>query len=157
METKWHKVLWSWSNWYIVCCFRKMSTAASGFFHIFKGFDWNCLKNNYFVFWNLFYLQISGTVLGALFAPSLTNLYMEAFKEQHLSLSIYSTYLSLWKRDIDDIFVLYTGTLKQLNVFHLWLNNQMAVCNMRWQLLLKTNKHFFWMWPWFRLMKVFKL
>ncbi|XP_075440692.1 uncharacterized protein LOC142485864 [Ascaphus truei] len=68
------------------------------------------LEHNYFLFEDIYYLQICGTAMGTRFAPSYANLYMGLWEELHVwgdadlgaSLVYYSRY-------IDDIILIWDG------------------------------------------------
>ena len=63
------------------------------------------LTNNYFDFNGKHYHQISGTAMGTKLAPSYANLFMTKFEQNH----VYTYHLqpTLWKRFIDDIFMIW--------------------------------------------------
>ena len=62
------------------------------------------LTNNYFDFNGKHYCQKSGTAMGTKLAPSYANLFMSKFEQDH----VYTYHLqpTLWKRFIDDIFLI---------------------------------------------------
>lgn len=64
-----------------------------------------CLTHNYFWFHKTFYNQVSGTAMGAWFAPSYANLYMENWEVQYLYASDipYKDNILIYKKYIDDI------------------------------------------------------
>ena len=81
------------------------------------------LKKNYFTFNDEMYLQVSGTAMGTRCAPNYAIIFMAELEENFLQ----SVQLKprLWKRFIDDIFIIWShgeGKLKefldQLNVFY---------------------------------------
>ena len=81
------------------------------------------LKNNYFTFDNEYYLQISGTAMGTRCAPNYAIIFMAELEEEFLNQSTHKP--RIWKRFIDDIFMVWSHgeeTLKKflqdLNTFH---------------------------------------
>ena len=79
------------------------------------------LENNNFVFNDKHYLQIQGTAMGTKMAPSYACLFM-GFLEQKL-LAKAPHVPKLWKRFIDDIFIIWTHGLKNWEIFLEYLNN----------------------------------
>lgn len=80
------------------------------------------LKRNYFVYKQEFFQQISGTAMGATFAPPLANLYMHFFEEQYVYSSRFALNIIKWYRYIDDIFLLGKGSRDLLDEFFQYLN-----------------------------------
>ena len=81
------------------------------------------LKKNYFEFNNEYYLQISGTAMGTRCAPNYAIIFMAELEEQFLSTVTLKP--RIWKRFIDDIFIIWNhgeaelqNLLDQLNQFH---------------------------------------
>ena len=76
------------------------------------------LENNYFTFDNKFYLQVHGTAMGTPFAPNYANIFMAKIENQILNneQQIYKTPL-LWKRFIDDIFIIWPHSENELLQF----------------------------------------
>nr|XP_033783443.1 uncharacterized protein LOC117351761 [Geotrypetes seraphini] len=73
------------------------------------------------MFDNELYVQTSGVAMGAAFAPSIANLYMTNFEKELIKHSAFADKILCWYRFIDDIFMLWGGTLIELNSFHTWL------------------------------------
>ncbi|XP_078518179.1 uncharacterized protein LOC144782740 [Lissotriton helveticus] len=85
------------------------------------------MKENFFQFEERCYLQTSGTSMGSIFAPSLANLCMHKFEQDHVlnaTTNPYLTSVRVWKRYIDDILVVWRGSEQDLMLFHEWLNNR---------------------------------
>ena len=78
------------------------------------------LTKNYFQFDNSMYHQIQGTAMGTKMAPAYANLFMA--KVEELMLETYPTKPELWKRFIDDIFMVWLGSPESLNEFVSHLN-----------------------------------
>ena len=79
------------------------------------------LTLNNFIFNSEHYLQIKGCAMGTKCAPSYANLFMDNFETKY----IYPTTrlkTKLYLRFIDDIFMLWTGTLEDLKNFELAIN-----------------------------------
>jgi hypothetical protein len=80
------------------------------------------LHCNHFEFNNKLYLQIGGTAMGTRVAPSLANLFLGRFEEQLLKNVPCKP--RLWRRFIDDIFMIWTHGEDKLNEFVEYTNNQ---------------------------------
>ena len=78
------------------------------------------LTNNYFDFNGKHYHQKSGTAIGTKLAPSYDNLFMTKFEQ----IRVYTYHLqpTLWKRFIDDIFMLWPHGMDSLLEFIQHLN-----------------------------------
>ena len=83
------------------------------------------LKENYFTFNDKLYLQKHGTTMGTKMAPSFANIFMGALEQTLLSSSPNHLIPILWKRFIDDIFLIWThgkesflSFIQHLNSFH---------------------------------------
>ena len=66
------------------------------------------LNHNVFEFDEEFYLQIQGTAMGTKMAPAYANLFMGRLEAQLINQAPES--IHTWKRFIDDIFIIWTGT-----------------------------------------------
>ncbi len=80
------------------------------------------LHNNVFRFNDQFYLQLQGTAMGTKMAPAYANIFMGGLESKVLSLA--SPAPRLWKRYIDDIFLVWTNSRESLDLFIDMLNNQ---------------------------------
>ena len=83
------------------------------------------LKENYFTFMDKLYLQKHGTAMGTKMAPSFANIFMGALEQTLLSSSPKHLIPLLWKRFIDDIFLIWThgeesfrSFIQHLDSFH---------------------------------------
>ena len=81
------------------------------------------LKKNYFEFNNEYYLQISGTAMGTRCAPNYAIIFMAELEEDFLTTLTLQP--KIWKRFIDDIFMIWNHgeaeletLLTKLNQFH---------------------------------------
>ncbi|KAJ1115184.1 hypothetical protein NDU88_003410 [Pleurodeles waltl] len=82
------------------------------------------LTRNYFKFEDSFFLQTQGTSMGSIFAPSLACLYVDHI-ERHTILhedNPYQDQIKLWKRYIDDVLLIWTGSKEEAQAFAVWLN-----------------------------------
>ena len=70
------------------------------------------LDHSFFQFIDTIYHQITGTSMGTGMAPPYANLFMG--RVEHKILQFFHTFITIWKRFIDDIFFIFTGTLEQL-------------------------------------------
>ena len=73
------------------------------------------LKHNVFEFDEKFYLQIQGTAMGTKMAPAYANLFMGRLETQLINQAPES--IHTWKRFIDDIFIIWTGTTEEFEKF----------------------------------------
>ena len=78
------------------------------------------LHNMYFEFNGEHYLQIGGTAMGTALAPNYANLFMGKFETK--ALANYHLKPLIWKRFIDDIFIVWTHGQNELNKFVEYLN-----------------------------------
>ena len=78
------------------------------------------LKINNFTFNDKNYLQISGTAMGAMVAPTYANLYMNDIKESFIY--TYKNPPIHWYRFIDDIWSIFRGTENELLEYLKYLN-----------------------------------
>ena len=79
------------------------------------------LKKNNFDFNSLHFLQVGGTAMGTRLAPSYTYLFLDLFERRHVY--TYSKQPLLWKRYIDDIFLLWNHGAFELQKSIDHLNN----------------------------------
>ena len=70
------------------------------------------LKNNNLSFMDRHFLQLVGTAMGTKVAPPYANLFMGHHEETIREAFIWA--IPFWKRFIDDIFLIFIGTTKQL-------------------------------------------
>ena len=78
------------------------------------------LKNNVFKFNNDYYLQIQGTAMGTKMAPAYANLFMGKFEEKLNELG--KPNIILWKRFIDDIFIIWSGSESEFTTYMTTIN-----------------------------------
>ena len=78
------------------------------------------LKKNNFDFNNLHFLQVGGTAMGTRLAPSYANIFMDHFERNF----VYTYHIQplVWKRYIDDIFMLWDKGIAELQNFIDFLN-----------------------------------
>ena len=79
------------------------------------------LERNFFEFNGRMYHQVQGTAMGTRVAPTYANLFMAALEKSILSPT--HPDLLLWRRFIDDIFLLWRGTEEALLSFLTHLNS----------------------------------
>ena len=73
------------------------------------------LTNNHFEFNGKHYHQVSGTAMGTKLAPSYANLFITKFEEKYVY--TYPLQPKLWKRFIDDIFLIWPHGMNSLLEF----------------------------------------
>ena len=76
-----------------------------------------CLKNTQFVFQGSLYEQTEGAAMDSPLNPIVANLYMEAFEEKAINTA--PTPPSLWRRFVDDTFVIIKKTQKESFINHI--------------------------------------
>lgn len=83
------------------------------------------LQNNNFLFKENFYLQEVGCAMGSKMAPQLANIYMGKFENEFIlgPKNPFRDQIRFYKRFIDDIFLVFTGTQQNLSNFHEYLND----------------------------------
>ena len=79
------------------------------------------LKNNIFEFNGDHYLQLQGTAMGTKMAPSYANIFMGNLEPKLIAQD--PTHIQLWKRYIDDNFIIWTGTNEDLETFLTKIND----------------------------------
>ena len=62
--------------------------------------------------------------MGAVFAPTIANLYVSNFESQHIltTTNPYQNNILKWLRYIDDVLLIWKGESSSLTLFHTWLN-----------------------------------
>ena len=70
-----------------------------------------CLRSTYFVFQGEYYEQLEGAAMGSPLSPIIANMYMEEFQTEELSTA--SNPPTLWKRFVDDTFVVIQTSHKE--------------------------------------------
>ncbi|CAJ0964495.1 unnamed protein product, partial [Ranitomeya imitator] len=81
------------------------------------------LTKNFFLFEDEFFLQRNGTAMGSNVAPPYANIFMADFESNFVyTHPLFQQYCILWKRFIDDIFLVWCGDIKSLVFFHQYIN-----------------------------------
>ena len=78
--------------------------------HIIKLLEF-CLRSTYFVFQEQCYEQVEGAAMGSPLSPIIANIFMEKFEIEALESSPHPP--SLWKRFVDDTFVILESQYKE--------------------------------------------
>ena len=79
------------------------------------------MMSNHFTFCGKNYLQISGTATGTRAAPNVAITFMNSFEDQFVY--TYALLIHLWKRFIDDCFMIWTHSLFELVTLVDYLNS----------------------------------
>lgn len=85
------------------------------------------LTSFFFLFQSDFYLQVSGTSMGSKMAPGYASLFCGFFEHNIIfneNSNPHLKYIMNWRRYIDDIFFIWTGTAEQLEEFHDFINSK---------------------------------
>ncbi|CAD5126909.1 DgyrCDS14925 [Dimorphilus gyrociliatus] len=92
---------------------------------IFKEFIINTLKyslhRNHFLFNGQFYLQKLGCAMGQSYAPAYANIWMAWIEETIIA--NFQPFPFLYKRYLDDIFIIWTDSKKEFDIFYAKINN----------------------------------
>ena len=84
-----------------------------------------CLKSTYFQYQDQFYEQIDGAAMGSSLSTIIANIYMEHFEKKTLSSAPLKP--KVWRRYMDDTFVLWSHSRETLEAFLNHLNSQHKV------------------------------
>ena len=76
-----------------------------------------CLKTTYFTFQGKFFEQVKGAAMGSPISPIVANLFMEDLEVKALSTA--PTPPTLWKRFVDDTFIIIQRSYKETFLQHL--------------------------------------
>ena len=90
------------------------------------------LRCNVFNFDGQIYKQIQGTAMGTKMAPSYANLFMDRFERAFLAQEPIQP--PIWKRYIDDILCVWTGTRSELESFLDRLNKAHRTLKFTWSI-----------------------
>ena len=80
-----------------------------------------CLPSTYFMWNDEYYEQTDGAAMGNPLSLIVVNIYMEYFEEMALQTAMVK--LKMWLRYVDDTFVIWSGNMDELSVFHQHLNS----------------------------------
>ena len=76
-----------------------------------------CLKTTYFQFQGRFFEQLQGAAMGSPISPIVANLFMEDFEIKAINSAIDRP--RIWKRFVDDTFVVIDSTRKENFLKHI--------------------------------------
>ena len=82
------------------------------------------LKQNYFTYNNQYFHQEDGLAMGSPISCFLAEIYMNHFENRHIfnNNNTYKNYIIFYSRYVDDTFIIYNGTNRQLENFKSYLN-----------------------------------
>ncbi|XP_022814510.1 uncharacterized protein LOC111348209 [Spodoptera litura] len=80
-----------------------------------------CLFGNYFLFQDKCYLQTDGLTMGNPVSPILANLWMEKFESKALRNG--QNIIKVWKRNVDEIFCIFTGSKADVEQYITYLSS----------------------------------
>ena len=75
------------------------------------------LINNIFEFNEKYYIQKYGTAMGTIMAPNYANIYLHDYETVFLNSNKFKTKIILFKRYIDDIFIIYDNENNDIDEF----------------------------------------
>lgn len=82
------------------------------------------LKQNYFAFNQTFYHQKDGLAMGSPLSGILAELYLNEYENKHIfDNNPYHKNIIFYSRYVDDTFLIYKGTCRQIDNFRIFLNN----------------------------------
>ena len=90
------------------------------------------LERNDFMFNDQFYLQVKGTAMGKRFAPAYANIFMAKWEEQALSQCTLKP--AHYLRFLDDIWGIWTGTVREFDQFVKELNSVDPSIQLKWEI-----------------------
>lgn len=83
------------------------------------------LKQNYFTYNNEFYIQEKGLAMGSPLSGILAEVYLNHFENTHLITenNKFKNQIILYKRYVDDTFIIFDGTARQLEKLKTYMNS----------------------------------
>ena len=84
-----------------------------------------CLNQNYYIFNNTYYRQNEGLPMGSPLSPLLAEIFMSIMEETILKPNKNKTFfnsIKFWRRYVDDILVIWSGSDRQIQLFINYLN-----------------------------------
>lgn len=78
------------------------------------------MEQNYFRFNNTYYRQKEGLAMGSPLSPLMAEVFMDNFECKYI---VNEPHILFYYRYVDDIIILWTGTLRQIDIFVSKLNN----------------------------------
>ena len=95
------------------------------------------MLSNHFTFCGKHYLQISGTATGTKAAPNVAITFMNKFEDDFVY--TYALLIFLWKRFIDDCFLIWTHSLFELVTFVDYLNSRVDTIKFTFEASLSSK------------------
>lgn len=87
--------------------------------------EWT-LTNNIFIFQDKIFKQTKGCAMGACYSPSYAGLFVGKWEEDFVfncEMNMFLKYIVWWRRYIDDVCLIWSGSETELKEFHTFLNS----------------------------------
>ncbi|CAJ0930657.1 unnamed protein product [Ranitomeya imitator] len=98
------------------------------------------LTKNFFLFEDDFFIQLNGTAMGSNVAPPYANIFMADFECKFVYTHVlFQQFCPLWKRYIDDVFLIWNGDLDSLLSFYQSINSARALTFISWHLRIRLR------------------
>ena len=102
-----------------------------------------CVQQNYFRFKDRFYIQEEGLPMGSSLSPILADIYiyiyiyMNDFEKRLLNCTRYKGNIKLWVRYVDDILVIWEGSIEEKELFVKEVNTKEKIYSSRKKLVIR--------------------
>ena len=81
------------------------------------------LENNFFTFEDVLYRQRFGTAMGTKMSPPYATLFLGKLEEEKILTDPFLNYILEYIRFLDDIFILWSGSIQTLKDFEIYINS----------------------------------
>lgn len=83
-------------------------------------------KQNFFAFWDKIYIMTNGLPMGSSLSGAIAEAYLDFIEKRIMSLPL-SEFIVFWRRYVDDIFCIWSGSERDLDSFLELLNSQFGI------------------------------